>query len=133
MGFARMIVRHRVSTLIDERAARCRDYHACLFSIDQPRDSQNLNSRDTVNSCLTDLRTGSVLGEKQTLRLDVERILMRLPAALATICRLLMICETNSEVAAKAGMSRATLYRQIQQVRKAFAQAGMDRLRKGRQ
>jgi transcriptional regulator of acetoin/glycerol metabolism len=38
---------------------------------------------------------------------------------------LLMVCETSSEAALKAGISRATLYRRMNTLRAAFLQAGM--------
>jgi RNA polymerase sigma factor (sigma-70 family) len=126
IGFARMIVRNSVSTLIDQRAAACRDYRARRIPVDLHRDGQSLNHGDTPNSWLADPNTRSVF-EKLNLRIDVEQVLMRLPVALATICRLLMVCETSSEAASRAGISRATLYRQIHQVRALFAQAGMDK------
>jgi RNA polymerase sigma-70 factor (ECF subfamily) len=127
MGYARMIVRNRISTLVDERRAGCRDYRMCQVSLDQRLDSQSLNS---VHSWLAEPNTGNIFEGILTLRLDVEGILVRLPGSLAGLCRLLMVCETSSEVASRAGISRATLYREIQKLRAVFAQAGMDSYRR---
>jgi RNA polymerase sigma-70 factor, ECF subfamily len=127
IGFARMLVRNGMSTLIQKHTAECRDYRACQISIDQSRNGQSLNRGETelTPSRFADPNTRT-LEKKLTLRIDVERILARLPGPLVSLCVLLMVCDTTSEAASVAGISRATLYRRIHQVRAVFAQAGMD-------
>jgi DNA-directed RNA polymerase specialized sigma24 family protein len=122
--FAHLVVRNRVSRLIEERSAACRDYRQ--VSVDGTRDTQDPNSTEicAVRSRVAGRNTG--FEARLNLRLDVERALTRLPRPLAGLCRLLMICETSSEAAARAGISRATLYRHIRDVRAAFTQAGLD-------
>jgi DNA-directed RNA polymerase specialized sigma24 family protein len=126
--FARLVVHNRVSTLIAERKAGCRDYRACRVSVDQPLHAQNPYSGDTGGAHLwvADPNTGSLFETRLTLYLDVEQILTQLPGPLVSLCRLLMVCETSSEAAARSGISRATLYRRIQQVRAEFDRAGLD-------
>ena len=115
-SFARLIICNRVSTLIEEQYAGCRDYRAPLVSIDQFGDAIHPQVSDP---------TGRLFAERLTLRLDIERTLTRLPSRLVSLCHLLMVCETISAAAAKAGISRATFYRQIHQVRAEFARAGL--------
>src|SRR5580698_2601982 len=126
-SFARLVIDNRIATLIAAQQAACRDYRACRISLDQPISAAR-NRSDA-----SDVLTGSTASSAEcrfdeSLELDVQRVLDRLPAALVHLCRLLMVCETSSEAAAKAGISRATLYRQIHQAQAVFAQAGMDNL-----
>jgi len=125
--FARLVVRNRVSTLIAERSAYCRGFRACHLSIDLPLDSQCLSPWQigAVASALIDPRACVPSEDNLTLRLDVERILVGLSDPLRSLCRLLIACESYSEVAVKAGISRATLYRKLHALRAAFIQAGM--------
>jgi RNA polymerase sigma factor (sigma-70 family) len=124
--FARLVVRNRVSTLIEERSAACRDYRQ--VSVDRTRDSQGPNSLENYAAGSRVAGRHAGFEARLNLRIDVERALTRLPRPLEGLCRLFMTCETSFEVAARAGISRATLYRQLGKVRAAFTQAGIDGL-----
>jgi DNA-directed RNA polymerase specialized sigma24 family protein len=117
-SFARLVVNHRVATLLKAQKAACRDPRVCRSSLDESAGGPSLAQRGEI---LRDLRS---VESNLNLRLDVERILRCLPAALMSICRLLMVCDSAVDAASRAGISRATLYRRLQEVRRAFAEAG---------
>ena len=124
--FARLVINNRIATIIEAKEAACRDYRACRISLDQPRDHLGWNSSE-VGEALAGTSPpsgGCFFDESLNLRLDVQRVLGRLPTAIAHLCRLLMACETCAEAAARAGISRATLYRRLGQVRSTFVEAG---------
>jgi hypothetical protein len=64
--------------------------------------------------------------ELANLRLDVERLVNGLPPELVSVARLLLEGESNVEVAGRLGLSRASLYRRIAQLRQIFRNAGLD-------
>jgi len=126
-SFARLVIRHGVATLIERRSARRRHARASQTSLDQDRDVYSLNADENgaVHRRVADRLIGGMFEKDVLLQIDIERILIHLPRTLASLCQLLMFCESASEAAAKAGISRATLYRQIHQVRTEFARAGL--------
>ena len=112
--FARLVINHRVATIIDAGRAACRDYRAGVISLNQVPDG--ISEAVGVDGT-----------ESLNLKLDVQRALCRLPAALAHLCRVLMVSETCAEAAAATGMSRPTLYRKIRAVRGLITEAGLGR------
>lgn len=108
--FARMVFNHRTASLIHSKRAACRDYRRTAeWSRDLWEDAELQDRADTATS-----------EHRLNLRLDVERRIQSLPPAIATICRLLIACDSAAEAAALAGISRATLYRRLQVARVAF-------------
>jgi hypothetical protein len=65
--------------------------------------------------------------ELMALRIDTHGVVSHLPAGLAAVAQLLAQGELPSEVARRLGISRATLYRRIGQLRCAFREAGLQR------
>lgn len=121
--FARLVVNNRVATIIAVRGAARRGYRVRQLSLDELTDGENPTSQEVVETLVDP--TSRPLEATLNLRLDVERALARLPTAQLALCRLLMVCDTSAEAAARGGMSRATLYRNIERVRAVFAQAGL--------
>ncbi|MFN0168664.1 MAG: sigma-70 family RNA polymerase sigma factor [Bryobacteraceae bacterium] len=72
----------------------------------------------------TPLKCFSATPEAIHLRLDVGRVLARLPARQRLVARLLVDL-APSEVARATGVSRATIYREIALLRVAFVVAGL--------
>ena len=122
--FARLVINNRIATVIEAKQAACRDHRACRISLDQPQDHLGQNPLEVgALPGLARSSRGCRVDASLNLRLDVQRVLSRLPAALAHLCRLLMDCETCAEAAARAGISRATLYRRLARIRSAFVEA----------
>jgi DNA-directed RNA polymerase specialized sigma24 family protein len=126
--FGQRVINNRVATLIEAQKAACRDHRVQRISLDQSPDDQtdsNLPRLDQILFRVAKPCSQRSADSQLNLRLDVERILIRLPSALVSICRLVMACDSAMDVAATAGISRATLYRRLGQVRAAFAEAGL--------
>jgi DNA-directed RNA polymerase specialized sigma24 family protein len=121
-GFARLVVNHRVAALIEAQRAVCRDYRATRSSIDQALSDSSPQADRTQLEIAPSAKTEEA---QMNLRLDVERTLSRLPAGLLYICRLVMVCDSMAQVATRAGMSRATLYRRLQEVRAVFVESDL--------
>ena len=64
------------------------------------------------------------------LAVDVARVIECLPGELAIVARMLLDGEPDTVVARRLGISRATLYRRIGQLRQVFRQAGLDGYRR---
>jgi RNA polymerase sigma-70 factor (ECF subfamily) len=122
--FATRVVNNRIATILEARKAKCRDYHAPRVYLSSQFDP---SSPELVSSLATLgwQGGGSLPEDRMNLQLDVEQILTRLPAALVSLCRLLIACDSAVEAAAMAGMSRATLYRNIGRLRGVLAGAGL--------
>jgi hypothetical protein len=123
--FAQRIVNNRIATILEARKAACRDYRVRRLSLNERVDADDSPEVAEILAAVIDLSNGCPFEAMLNLRLDVERALARLPAAQAHLCRLLMVCDTCAEAAARAGMSRATLYRNIGRARAVFAQVGL--------
>jgi hypothetical protein len=90
--------------------------------LDQPRDQQEIRHSPGLDPIPSVISRRSEEA-KLNLRLDVERILIRLPAGRVKLCRLLMAGGSAVDVATVVGISRATLYRRLQEIRMAFVEA----------
>lgn len=62
--------------------------------------------------------------ERQALRIDLARVMATLPEKERRVCRLLMQHDAR-RAAARAGMSRSTLYQLLRKLRAAFEAAGL--------
>ncbi len=125
--FTRLVVNNRRGRLIEAQKARCRDYRLCRISLDQPFDPPGGPHSPRLDQILVIIARPCgwrSLESQLNLRVDVERILIRLPAGLMKVCRLLMAGDSAVDVAAMVGVSRATLYRRLEHVRAAFVKAG---------
>jgi DNA-directed RNA polymerase specialized sigma24 family protein len=122
--FARLVFDHHAAALIEAQTAGCRDHRLCRISLDQVAGQHQSRGPEQVEWRVGKPCERRFSESRFNTKLDVERTLIRLPAVLASICRLLMVCDSAVEVAAKAGISRATLYRRVHQARNAFIEAG---------
>ncbi len=124
--FARFVVNNRVAALVQARKAACRDHRVDRLSLDHPIGQQDGSGFPSFSGAdIANQRRWMSLESQLNLRLDVAGVLIRLPAALVDVCRLLMVSDSATDAAAKAGISRATFYRRIAKVRTAFAEAGL--------
>lgn len=122
--FASRIINNRIATILEARKAKCRDYRVQRVYLSSQFDP----SSPELGSMLATVgwqANRSLPEDRLNLRLDLERTLTALPAALVSLCRLLVICDSAVEAAALAGMSRATLYRQLRSLRIALSEAGL--------
>jgi len=122
---ARMVER-RISTIFEARFAQCRDWRKC-YSLNETigegdgwqGEIIDLLSNDEDSDNLSDL-------ELSSLKMDVERVLDRLPDDLKELC-LKLKENTMSEIAREMGVPRGTLYGRIKKIRKAFLAAGFEK------
>ncbi len=70
-------------------------------------------------------RNTRTLWDYGDLRIDVHRVILRLPEELAEVATLLMTLN-GTEAATRLGISRSTLYRRLMGIRSVFAAAGLD-------
>jgi DNA-directed RNA polymerase specialized sigma24 family protein len=63
--------------------------------------------------------------ESQDLRVDLARVLEKLPAELAKIAHILFDGESVGDAARKLGISRAAAYRHLNQLRRHLDAAGL--------
>ena len=134
--FLHRVVGHRVATLVDAKMAACRDYRLCRDSIDDPvrlPTDESIPLGETVSADDYEARSGrSALSscERTVLQIDVARLIAALPAELAAVAVVLKSAGAV-EAGRRLGISRATVYRRISQIREVFAAAGLDGLQKG--
>jgi RNA polymerase sigma-70 factor (ECF subfamily) len=122
--FVRLVINHRIATIIEAQRAACRDYRVCWVSLDQPTGHRERNSLKLIDVMEDNASPFRQFESSLNLSLEVERVLRKLPADLRHLCRMLMQSENCAEAATMAGISRATLYRRIQWIREAFTRAG---------
>ena len=127
--FLSRVVNNRVANLIAERRAGCRDYRACVRSLDEPDGQDGLRRfGETLSADEYESRLGlrSMPWVRQLeLRADVERAIALLPPDLAVVAGLLMSVGAV-EVARRLNLSRATVYRRIGGIREVFHAAGLE-------
>ncbi len=127
--FVRLVIDHRIATLIDSQKAACRDYRLCQESLDNPvaaRDGSPLVLSDLIREggCQFPCRTPESWWQ---LRADLGQVLDQMPVELSHICRLIIDGEGAVDIVARTGTSRPTLYRRLGQVRSLFERAGLRR------
>jgi hypothetical protein len=111
--FTRLVVDSRVAALVESQTAQCRDYRLCR-SLEEPSASAD---------CTFPQAQRTQFEENLRRRVDIQRAVTKLPPSLGRVCRLLMTIDDAALVAAAAGISRATLYRRIEQIRQRFIEA----------
>ena len=130
--FFRLVIDHRISTLIESQKAACRDYRLSL-SLDAPYSAAGGPPfvRSDVNK--GDYHSGARSASSSSpetswqLRADLERLLAQMPAELACICRLIINDIGTADIVVRIGSSRATFYRRLGQIRSLFERAGLRR------
>jgi hypothetical protein len=106
--------------MIAARRARRRDYHVPVIFLDGPAlDSSSTSLSDTLADPRSKYPAG--LEAEWRERVDVQRIVARLPTLLARLCRALMTANDLQEAARLAKVSRATLYRSLPELRRQLA------------
>jgi RNA polymerase sigma factor (sigma-70 family) len=127
-NFTRLIVKRSVATLIEARRSSTRGFHVRHVSLDSPinrNDSEASEFRDVISQHDCRGRMGRSLNrteQRLIVKLDVERAIAALPPHLRQICQLLVVFDRIAQVAAVAGVSRATLHRRMRVIRVVFAQ-----------
>jgi len=129
--FMTRIVQRRISTLLEARHARCRDWRLCRVSLNTPCENDR---GDTPRELIDRVDSQGNLGnsERETrqeaisnLHMDIERVLDTLPEDLRDLCERLR--ESNmAEIARETGVARTTLYDKLTRIREAFREAGLD-------
>ena len=127
--FGQRVVNHRFANLIAERRAGCRDYRACMRSLDEPDGQDGLGRfGETLSADEYESRMGRrsmPWVQRAELRADVQRVIALLPPDLAVVAGLLMSVGAV-EVARRLNLSRATVYRRIGGIREVFHAAGLE-------
>jgi RNA polymerase sigma factor (sigma-70 family) len=127
--FVQRVVTNRFANLIAERRAGCRDYRACLRSLDEPDRQDGVRCfGETLSEDEYESRMGwrsMPWVQHAELRADVGRVIALLPPDLADVAGLLMSMSAV-EAARRLNLSRATAYRRIGRIREIFAAAGLD-------
>jgi RNA polymerase sigma-70 factor (ECF subfamily) len=129
--FVHRVIRHRVATLLDGQRAPCRDYRMCRDSLDAPVQlaaCESIPLGETVSTDDYEARIGrNVLSSREPmeLRIDIDRGISLLPPELAAVADLLKSVSAV-EAGRRLGLSRATVYRRIFDIRGVFAAAGLD-------
>jgi DNA-directed RNA polymerase specialized sigma24 family protein len=127
--FVQRVVGNRFANLIAERRAGCRDYRACLRSLDEPAGQDGVRC---FGETLSEDEYESRMGRRSLpwvrnaeLHADVERVMALLPPDLAAVAGLLMSMSAG-EAAQRLNLSRATAYRRIGRIREVFHAAGLE-------
>jgi RNA polymerase sigma-70 factor (ECF subfamily) len=129
--FLYRVVRHRIASLLDAQHAACRNHRLCRDSLDGPAQvvtGEAIPLGDFVSFDECEFRIGRHAlssGERQDLRIDVDRVIATLPyelAAIADLLRSVGVVETANQL----GVPRSTVYRRITAIRAVFARAGLD-------
>ena len=128
--FMARVVEHKAASLIRFKRAAKRDARREACSLDEDvRDGEGrtVERRQTVDQDEYLRRIGSSprpAGERQDLRLDVDRAMQRLPEGLRRLLELLGT-GTVAEVSQATGIPRSTIYDALKKARAAFERAGL--------
>src|ERR1017187_4861087 len=126
--FLSRVVNNRVANLIAERRAGCRDYRACVRSLDEPDGQDGLRRfGETLSADEYESRMGRrsmPWVQHAELRADVARVIALLPPDLAAVASLLMSVGVV-EVSRRLNLPRVTVYRRIVRIREVFLAAGL--------
>lgn len=124
--FIARVIEHHVSTILDARYARCRDWRMCSSLNEQmgSHDGETDEYIDQINTegelgC-NDANTTGWLAEE--LRLDVRRVVASLPADLQDLCA--RLCHSNiREISRETGIHHSKLYEDLYVIQDAFRRA----------
>ena len=113
------VVRNKLQDILDAELAEKRKSERLASSLEQPMSEEGMTLKDVIPS------TGSVEADV-SLRHDLELAMARLTAFQKRLCVLLREGYNITEIAAIVHRSRPAVYRAIEQIRKTFADAGLD-------
>jgi RNA polymerase sigma factor (sigma-70 family) len=126
--FVQRVVSNRFANLIAERRAGCRDYRACLRSLDEPDRQEGVRCfGETLSEDEYESRMGwrsMPWVQHAELQADVEKVMALLPPDLAAVAGLLMSVGVV-EAAQQLNLPRTTVYRRIGRIRTVFESAGL--------
>ena len=130
--FATHVCRHRTMTMLEAATAEKRG-GGKVYSVSElpiiDDHGKEIERPETVSQDTSDLRFGRQTrpaAELAELKLDVDRVVASLPSHLASFASRLAT-ESVASAAQSTGVSRATGYRHVGELRAAFAEAGLDR------
>ena len=120
-SFMARVVEHRISTLLEERHAACRDWRLCRESLDDPEwqereegTSRIENQPDPTTPTRDDL----------ALEMDLRNAVENLPPDLRDLWERLLHSNIH-RVAREIGIPRTTLYYHLKRLRAALREAGL--------
>jgi RNA polymerase sigma-70 factor (ECF subfamily) len=130
-AFTDRVVRHKVASIIEGRRAQRRDCRRqCSLNASlQDADHKSTERGDTIDQGQVYRRTGPPshpLEDLRDLEVDVDHVLPRLPPRLRDICRRLR-AKTPTEVSQETGIPRGSLYAAIEELRRRFKDAGLQK------
>jgi len=111
------VARHRLQNILDEQLAEKRSADREALSLDQP-----LSDKETTLGEIIPEATGPDI----SLHLDLERAVAKLTAAQRSVYLLLWEGYSVAEIARTLGKGRATVYDEINRLKKVFADDGLD-------
>jgi len=129
--FADRVVRHKIASIIEARKAGLRDYRrqCSLNETLQNADRKSTERGDTVDQDQVYRRTGPPSHSAEDLHdlaVDVDAVLSRLPHRLRDLCRRLR-GKTPTEVSQETGIPRGSLYEAIEELRRRFKDADLEK------
>ncbi len=134
--FSNHVCRHRGRQLVERAVAAKRGGGSVPSSLanhvqtgDLGQGTSSLELVDTISEdgvAILAGRQSRPAAELLALRLDVNRVVGRLPGDLAEFADLLAEGETVASVARRLRISRATAYRRMTRLRAAFSEAGLE-------
>ena len=130
-AFVDRVVRHRVASIIEGRRAQRRDCRRQRSLNDTPQHAGSTSTErgDAVGLDQVYRRTGPPshsLEDLRDLEVDVDAALSRLPPRLRELCRHLR-AKTPTEVSQETGIPRGSLYEAIEELRRHFRDAGLEK------
>ncbi len=123
--FIARIVEHRISTIIEERTARKRDWRLCTASMNDRFYSgkdgriERLEVYDMDEYLRQTGRFSRTPSECLELSIDIQLTIESLPPKLRDLCERLKT-ESVTEISRETGIPRGTLYDRIKELRNLF-------------
>ena len=112
--FISLVIEHCAATLVSRATATSKGKHGCPISLD-----------DLAYEGDQEIASSTSDADRFDLAVDVRCLIEKLPEEHRQICRLLMVLE-KSEVFLRIGMSRATFYRRLVEIRGFFRDMGLE-------
>ena len=121
--FMARIVEHRISSLISERHAQCRDWRRCQTSLNEPACNSGDRDEEPLEAQVPDAPSGS--DNAADLLVDLQAVLPSLPDDMRDLWERLLKGNVR-QVARDLGLSRTTPYGRMKKLRQFLAEAGLD-------
>jgi RNA polymerase sigma factor (sigma-70 family) len=124
--FAAKVIEHGVAAIIEHRSAARRDWRRECCSLNESledSDGQSLARYATID--VESGRPGTSSAERQDLAIEVRQAMARLPERLRRLAQCLMT-RTPYEAIHELGIPKTTLYRDLEALRQALREAGLE-------